>query len=103
MAELSQTDLAEKLSLTASLINKWERGGVKPQLVDAFRLEVILEIKDERISQLVIAAAYMEATGFSKTFPTHGGGIEKVAGGSSVQSNIIEIGEIGGKRIRLKL
>lgn len=102
-AGLSQKELIKKLGRSPSLISSWENGLMKPELVDAFRLEAILEVKDERISQLIIAVDYMEATGFSKTFPKHGGGTESV-GASSVQSGkVIEIGEIGGKKVKLRL
>ncbi len=84
--DITQRQLAEKMEFTSSLLNQFEKGKKKPSLVDAFRMEVILEVRDESISQLVIGADYRAATGFDKHFPTHGGGIEEVAP-RSVQSD----------------
>lgn len=102
--QLSQLELAKRMKLSPASINQFEKGVSKPQLVDAFRLEMILEIKDERISQLVIGADYRNATGedlrpFNDLSLKHRSGTEKVAT-SSVQSVEIE-GEINGKVIRV--
>ncbi len=60
---LSQRSLAKKLNITHGSISQWESGYSTPSLIDAFRLENILMIKDGAISKKVIDEAYFLATG----------------------------------------
>ncbi len=110
---LSMLALAKKLDCHTSLINHYEKGGKNIPLEMAFKLEDALENDAREISAAVILMAYFGATGKEdyqpgvkdyKPLPKHRPGPEKVAT-SSVHSDskLIELGEIAGKKVRLRL
>ncbi len=62
-AELSQKGLAEIMEFKPPMINYFEKGSRRPTLLDAFKMESLMDIKDGVISNWIIADDFFRATG----------------------------------------